>query len=231
VTSGFDDDLHGPGGGTSTGFRQVVALLADGLGEFANATLHLDPVGAARLAALEGCRILVRARNAGDVDALDAPMNEGPAFTLQIAGGRLRILAAATPTPNVVVSGSITELLTWAGSFGRRSPAGLRIDGDGRVLETLADIVGGYRPDFEAPLGRVIGTENATRVIAAAEVAIAGIRSLLQGTSHGLRRSAGQWFATRGSLSDFLDELGDAELQVDRLSARVEQLERGARKT
>jgi ubiquinone biosynthesis protein UbiJ len=227
VNGTADDDLLGAGSNhASTGLGQLVALLADGLGEFANATLHLDPAGAARLSALEGCRILVRARRGGDADANAADATERPAFTLQVTGGQLRIVAGARPAPNVVVSGSITELLTWAASFGGRSPPGLRIDGDGRVLETLADIASGYRPDLEAPLGRVIGTENATRVIAAAEVAIAGIRSLLQGTSDGLRRGAGQWFATRRSLGEFLDELGEAELQVDRLNARVEQLER-----
>ena len=202
--------------GLPPGLRQLADLLADGLGEFANATLGLDPVGAERLAALEGSRVLVRAHRPAAL-----PGAEDLAFTLQVTGGRLRLLAGATDAPNAIVSGSIPDLVGWAASRGRRSPAGLRIDGDSRLLEALAALATDYSPDLERPLGRIVGPATATRMLAAAEVALAGMRSLLQGAAAGVKQGAGQWFATGAALGGFLDELDDLKQSVDRLAARV----------
>ena len=52
-----------------TGLANLAALLADTLAGFANATLALDPAGAARLATLEGRTIELRARVPGAADA------------------------------------------------------------------------------------------------------------------------------------------------------------------
>ena len=177
--------------GTAPQIRQLAALLADGLAEFANATLALDPLSAARLAALEGSCLLIR--SSGSRGAARA---DGTAFTLQVTGGQLRLLKAADATPNTIVSGTLPDLIGWALSRGRNSPAGLRVDGDTRLLETLAEVGDSYRPDLERPLGRLVGPANASRVLAAAEVAFAGMRSLLQSATTGVRQGAAQWFAT-----------------------------------
>jgi len=209
-------------GALPPGLRQLAALLADGLGEFANATLSLDAAGAARLAALEGCSLLVT--TAAPVSASQPASPPGPmelSFSLLVTAGRLRLLAEPVPAPNAIVSGPLRDLAAWALSRGRQHPAGLRIDGDTRLLETLAEIGEGYSPDLERPLGRLLGPANATRLLAAAEVAFAGARSLLQGATAGARQGAAQWFATDQALAGFLDELDDLKLSVDRLAARV----------
>lgn len=207
--------------GLPPGLQQLAALLADGLGEFANATLGLDPVGAARLAELEGCRVLIRAPGAGRF-----PGPAELAFALCVSDGRLRLLAGAVDRPNAIVTGSLPQLVGWAMSRGRSSPAGLRIDGDTRLLETLSEIAQGYDPDLERPLGRLIGPANATRLLATAELAVAGLRSVLQAAASGVRQGAGQWFATGEAAAGFLDELDDLKLAVDRLEARVAAAER-----
>lgn len=203
------------------GLQQLAALLADGLGEFANATLGLDPAGAARLAELEGCRVLIRAHGPAGLP--------GPAelsFALCVSSGRLRLLAGAVDRPNTIVTGSLPQLVSWAMSRGRINPAGLRIDGDTRLLETLSAIAQGYSPDLERPLGRLLGPANATRLLATAELAVAGLRSVMQAAASGVRHGAGQWFATGQDLTGFLDELDELKLAVDRLEARVAAAER-----
>jgi ubiquinone biosynthesis protein UbiJ len=217
------DDGSAERAGLPPGLQQFATLLADGLAEFANATLRLDAAGVARLAALEGSRVLLRTRGAPGL-----PRAETPAFTLLVTGGRLRLLPGASGTPNAIVTGGLADLAGWALSRGRHAPSGLRIEGDTRLIETLAEIAAEYSPDLERPLGRLIGPDNANRMIAAAEVAFAGLRSLVQGAATGARQGAGRWFATNSALDEFLDELDALRLDVDRLAARVEVAERHA---
>ncbi len=207
--------------GLPPGLQQLATLLADGLAEFANATLGLDSAGAARLAALDGSRVLIRTRGPAVLPGADAL-----GFTLQVSNGRLRLLPGATGDANTIVTGGLPDLAGWALSRGRRTPAGLRIEGDTQLLETLAEIAAGYHPDLERPLGRIVGPANATRMLAAAEVAFAGMRSLLQGVTAGAKQGAGRWFATNDGLVGFLDELDELRLEVDRLAARVAAAER-----
>jgi ubiquinone biosynthesis protein UbiJ len=199
-----------------SGLAQLVALLADGLGEFATATLALDPVGAARLAALEGARILIRARPPAGM-----PGPEEIPFGLRVTSGRLRVVAGPVERPRVIVSGSIADLARWALARGATGTSGLQIDGDTQVLETLAAIAHDYRPEFEPPLTRLLGPGPAKGLIEAAEFAFAGLRTVLQTAATGVRQGAGQWFATESAAARFLDELDELKLAVDRLEARV----------
>lgn len=200
-----------------TGLANLAALLADTLAGFANATLALDPAGAARLATLEGRTIELRARVPGAADAV---------FSLRIQHGRLRLVPAVHGTPETIVTGTLPDLLGWALSRGRHTPPGLRIDGDTGLLEAFAAVAEGFAPDLEAPLERLVGADAAGRVAAAAEMTFAGLRTLLDGAAGGLRRGAAQWFATAPAAHAFLDELDDLKLRVDRLAARVERAER-----
>jgi ubiquinone biosynthesis protein UbiJ len=228
--TGFGDPGPDDGAGSGTernglppGVQQFATLLADGLADFANATIGLDAAGAARLGALEGNRVLIRSQVPQGL-----PGPAGLSFTLEVRGGRLRLLPGAAATPNAIVTGGLADLAGWAVSRGRHTPPGLRLEGDTRLLETLAEIAADYRPDLERPLGRIVGAGNANRMIAAAEVAFAGLRSLLQGAATGAKQGAGRWFATHAALDAFLDELDQLRLDVDRLGARVAAAERRA---
>lgn len=228
--TGFGDPGPDDGAGNDSartalppGLQQFATLLADGLADFANATIGLDTAGAARLGALEGNRVLIR----GQVPQ-GLPGPAALSFTLEVKGGRLRLLPGAAATPNAIVTGGLVDLAAWAVSRGRHTPPGLRLEGDTRLLESLAEIAADYRPDLERPLGRIVGAENANRMISAAEVAFAGLRSLLQGAAAGAKQGAGRWFATQSALDGFLDELDELRLDVDRLGARVEAAERHA---
>ena len=198
------------------GLRQLAALLADGLGEFANATLGLDVASAARLAELEGVRVLILARPPAGMPGPD----EIP-FALQVSAGRLRFVAGAVEHPHAIVAGTLPDLIGWVASRGKASPSGLRIDGDTLLLETLSAMAREYRPDLETPLGRLVGSANAVRLLDAAEVAIAGVRTALQTAASGVREGAAQRFATADGLRQFLDELDELTLAVDRLEAHV----------
>jgi ubiquinone biosynthesis protein UbiJ len=203
------------------GLAQLAAVLADALGELANASLGLDPTGAARLAELNGTRAVVRAR-------APAALPAGPeelAFTFSVEQGRLRLRTGAVEHPHAVVSGSLGDLISWALSRGRETSAGLRIEGDTRLFETLAALARDYRPDLQGPLGRLLGPTAAARLIDAAELAAAGVRSVLQTAASGVRQGAGEWFATEQATAGFLDELDELRLAVDRLEARVSAAE------
>jgi len=196
--------------------RNLAALLTDGLAEFANATLSLDPAGTARLAALEGCRLLVMSRESAVGPA-------GPlTFTLAVQNGRLRLLPERCERPHVIVTGAVADLLGWAVSRGRSVPAGLSIDGDTRLLEALAEIANDFAPDLQPPLRSVLGAAAADQIVSAAEFALAGLRSVLQGAGGTLKEGARQWFASESQLEGFLTELDSLRLRVDRLAARVE---------
>jgi ubiquinone biosynthesis protein UbiJ len=204
--------------------RNLAALVADGLAEFANATLGLDPAGTARLAALEGSRLLIMSRD-------PAPGADGPlTFTLAVQNGRLRLLPARCERPNVIVTGALPDLLGWALSRGRRTPAGLSIEGDTRLLEALAEIAHDFAPDLAPPLRHVVGAAAADQLVSAAEFALAGLRSLLQGAGATLKDGARYWFAADAQRQVFLTELDLLRLRVDRLAARVE-LETSRRRT
>lgn len=220
--SGSDDRQAGSGGATlPPGLAQLAAVLADALGELANATLALDPTGTARLAELNGSRAVVRAR-------APAALRAGPqelAFTFSVEQGRLRLRTGSVEHPHAVVSGSLGDLISWAISRGRETPAGLRIEGDTRLFETIAALASDYRPDLQGPLARLLGPTAAARLMDAAELAAAGVRSVLQTAASGVRQEAGEWFATERAVAGFLDELDELRLAVDRLQARVDAAE------
>ena len=210
------------------GLRGFAALLADGLAEFANATLDLDPAGAARLAALDGTRVLIRTSAPTLAPVISGEPTGGATdlvFSLKVSGERLRLFYGPIDAPDVIVTGSPTVLIGWALSRGRNRAPGLRIDGDSHRLDALAEIVRTFTPDLARPLGRLFGAEGASQLLGAAELAFAGLRSVIEGAGAGLKQGSAQWFATREGLQAFLDELDELRIDVDRLAARVAAVE------
>ncbi|MEQ8857064.1 MAG: SCP2 sterol-binding domain-containing protein [Pseudomonadales bacterium] len=189
------------------------AVLADVLADLANRSLDLDPASRARLAALEGNRIQL-SMDLGPLGQRD--------LTLTVISGQLRAFARAAQSPHVILRGNPAALAAWLLGADTDSAGGLSIDGDTTVLAEFSALLRGFRPDVAGPLERVIGAEGARTLLGTAELALAGLRSALEGAGRSVREGAAQTFVDRAQASRFLDDLDDLRLRVDRLAARVD---------
>lgn len=201
--------------------RGLDSVLADALADLANKSLDLDPASRARLSGLDGHRLQITAD-------LPPPLG-GRDFALTVQAGRLRFFPHAPERPNVIVRGAPPDLAAWL--IGGENAAGTRltIDGDPTVLAELRAALTAFRPDFGRPLGDLLGAELAQTALGAAELALATLRSALEGAGRSVREGAAETFVDRAGANRFLDELDDLRLRVDRLAARVEAREQRAR--
>jgi ubiquinone biosynthesis accessory factor UbiJ len=187
------------------------AVLADTLAELANLSLNLDPASRARLAALEGRRIQLNA---------SFPEPLGPReFTLLIQGGRLRLFTHAQDAPNVIVRGAPADLVS--AIFAGSDQARLTIDGDATVLHEFSAALRDFRPDLGGPLSQMLGADAARAALGTAELAFAGLRSLLEGAGNTVRDGATRTFVDRAQAERLLDDVDELRLRIDRLGARV----------
>ncbi len=188
------------------------AVLADMLADLANRSLELDPASRARLAALEGSRVQLTTPFPG----------LGPRdFTLSVQAGRLRLFPHALEDPHVLVRGSAADLAATILGASDTARSRLEIHGDSSVLQALTAALHGYRPDLDGPLSRMLGPEAAHSVLGAAEMALAGLRSALEGAGSSVRQSAARAFVDRVQANRLADELDDLRLRIDHLGARV----------
>jgi ubiquinone biosynthesis protein UbiJ len=193
------------------------AVLADALTDLANRGLGLDPATAARLAALEGRRLRLEAE-------LPGPLGS-QSVTLEIRDGGLHRPRHDDVPPNVIVRGRPPALLAWLGGVDAGAAGQIHIDGDSAVLAELRSALLGFRPDAEAPLAGLLGPDLARDLLGGAELAMATLRSALQGGTNAMRHSAGASLADHRQLDVLLDRLDDLRLRVDRLGARVAEQE------
>jgi ubiquinone biosynthesis protein UbiJ len=206
---------------TSGSFNTFETLLTDALAELANASLNLDPSSAARLSKLDGRSIRIIAEFPPPLSARH--------FTLRIESARMRLYPYEIADPNVIIEGPVPELARWlqtgesaaAGRPQGRPQGRLRIDGDTTVLQEVSDLFSGFAPDLSAPLSGFIGAGAADNLLGMGELAIAGLRSALEGIGGSLRQSASERFVSRPQLDQLLDSIDDMRLRVDRLAARV----------
>lgn len=200
---------------SSTGTRRGLdSMLADVLADLANRSLDLDPASRARLSSLEGRQVQISM-------SLPPPLGRRD-FTLSVQGGRLRFFPHAAAAPHVIVRGSPADLGTWLFGGENAARARLEIDGDSTVLGELRAALQAFRPDFADPLGRVLGREVAQTALGAAELALATLRSAFEGASQAMRDGASRAFVDRRQAGQFLDELDELRLRIDRLAARVQ---------
>lgn len=189
------------------------AVLVDGLAALANASLDLDPISRAKLAALEGYQVQI-------ISEAPSPLGERH-FGLTVTAAGLRFHARALERPNVIVRGTPLDLATWLlageGAAGTR----LVIDGDATVLQQLLAVLRGFRPDPAVPLERLLGRDLTTRALGGVELALSALRSAFDAAGGSMRQQAARTFADSRQLEGFLDELDDLRLRVDRLAARV----------
>ena len=203
---------------SSGGFSTVETLFTDALAELANASLNLDPSSAARLTRLDGRSIRIIAEFPPPLSARH--------FTLRIENTRLRLYPYEIANPNVIIGGPISDLARWlqAGEFRRaegRPQGRLRIDGDATVLQEVSALFSGFAPDLTRPLAGIVGRDAADNLVGMGELAIAGLRSALEGVSGSFRQSASEQFVSRPQLDQLLDSIDDMRLRIDRLAARV----------
>lgn len=200
---------------SDTGARSGLdSVFADVLADLANRSLDLDPASRARLAALDGRRVQLSA-------ALPPPFGRRD-FTLQVSGGRLRLLPHAAVDPHVIVRGSVPDLLAWLLGGENAARGRLDIDGDSTVLAELRAALKAFRPELGEPLRRLLGDELTQSALGAAELALATLRSAFEGVQQSVRDGAAHAFVDRRECERFLDELDELRLRVDRLAARVQ---------
>lgn len=210
---------------SSGGFSTVETLFTDVLAELANASLNLDPSSAARLSRLDGRSIRIIAE-------FPPPLSVRH-FTLRIENARMRLYPYDIADPNVIIRGPIPDLARWLQTGGpddtgrpqgRRQgrPQGrLRIDGDAAVLQEVGEMFSSFAPDLTGPLTGIIGADAADNLLGIGELAVAGLRSALEGVGGSLRQSASERFVNRPQLDQLLDSIDDMRLRIDRLAARV----------
>ena len=198
----------------SGGRRGLDSVLADALADLANRSLDLDPASRARLSALEGRRLQLSTTLPGPLGRRD--------FTLMVSGGRLRLSPHAAAEPHVIVRGSAPDLLAWLLGGEGAERGRLDIDGDSTVLAELRAAIAAFRPELGEPLRRLVGDELTQTALGAAELALATLRSALEGVQQSMRDGAAHAFVDRRQCERFLDELDELRLRVDRLDARVQ---------
>ena len=89
------------------------------------------------------------------------------------------------------------------------------------MLQEVSALFSGFAPDLTRPLAGIVGREAADNLVGMGELAIAGLRSALEGVSGSFRQSASERFVSRPQLDQLLDSIDDMRLRIDRLAARV----------
>jgi ubiquinone biosynthesis protein UbiJ len=193
--------------------------LADALAQWAvaltNGALSLDPVARARLARLTGRTI-----------ALEPHTSTEP-LTLRFAEDHIELVRSTVVAPTVVLSGPPTAMLDafLRGDFG----GALVIDGDEVTLAEFADILRTSRPDLEAPLARVLGTDAARGLVGFVELGLETFRRVLRDAAveggELVKHGAEQRYLGRAEFDEFARRRHTASLRLDRLSVRVDRID------
>lgn len=201
----------------------ALSALNGPLGTIGNRTLALDPRSRARLAALDMATVQFEI-----VPPVDGP---DTLVVLQIENATISFHASSPSTPNAIVRGTLPAMIGWliSGTQGT-VPAGISFEGDESLLQHIAALVRGYRPDLEAPLGRLFGAAATRELLGAAETTVNFLRSAFDGltgaATASAQASARAGFVAEPDMPAMLDTLDALQLRVDRLNARVRELER-----
>lgn len=199
----------------------VLSALNGPLGILGSSTLALDPRSRARLTALEGAIVQFEI----------VPPADGPdtLVVVQIDNAAVSFHTSSQATPNAIVRGTLPAMIGWLVSGAGTAPAGITFEGDEHLLQSIAALTRGYRPDLEAPLGRLLGPAAARELLGAAETTVNLLRSAFSGLSGAAtasaQASARAGFVAEPDMPEMLDTLDALQLRVDRLNARVRELE------
>ncbi|MEE4361056.1 MAG: SCP2 sterol-binding domain-containing protein [Pseudomonadales bacterium] len=179
--------------------------------------LRTDPATAAELRAMGSGRLHL---------ALERP---ALALTLVLseAGTRIEAGDAETADASVHLTPAAVAAFLSGDAEGAVLAGDARITGDTQLAERAFAALARFRPDFAAPLARVLGDAP----VAAASTAAREGRTFVRDTVTRSRERTRDWLTgesgllpSRPEVSRFLDEVDDARLATDRLEARIRRL-------
>ena len=180
-----------------------------------NGALALDGVAEARLARLEGSTVLI---------VCTSPVEQ---VTLRCIGSRFSVTREAANAPHVIVRGTPAELL---GAFTGLGAPNVAIEGDEVLLGELRSILRDLEPDLTRPLAPLIGKEPAAALAGFAQVGAATLRSIFSTleseSSRAARNRLHASFLDHNRFDAFARRIANLRLATDRLSARIDALER-----
>jgi ubiquinone biosynthesis protein UbiJ len=188
------------------------AALADIATGISRQALQSDPQLLARLGSLQGNTV-----------ELQCTLPPGT-WHVSIDAEGLSVQSGPAVAPQAVVRGTLTSLIAWLLPGGNTS--GLEVSGDNTLLLELADMLKGFSPDLAVPLSDLLGAELANSLVGGAEAGIQALQSLLAGAGRGVQTQAGRQFVQQSQLDAFLDGVDALRLRVDRLDARIREVER-----
>ncbi len=188
------------------------AALADIATDISRQALQSDPQLLARLGSLQGNTV-----------ELQCTLPPGT-WHVSIDAEGLSVRSGPAAAPQAVVRGTLTSLIAWLLPGGNNS--GLEVSGDNTLLLELADMLKGFSPDLAVPLSDLLGAELANSLVGGAEAGLQALQSLLAGAGRGVQTQAGRQFVQQSQLDAFLDGVDALRLRVDRLDARIREVER-----
>ncbi len=195
-------------------FGMALADIATRVGRQA---VQADPQLSARLRQLQG-----------NVIELQCTL---PAATwhILIEADGLRTQAGPAAAPHAIVRGTLAALSGWL--LPGANPDGVEVSGDHTLLIELTDILKDFSPDLNAPFSALFGPELGANLLGGAEAGLQALQSLFKGASETVQQQATRQFVQQPQLAGFLDGVDQLRLQVDRLAARIQELESAQHKT
>lgn len=186
-----------------------------------NRALALDPATRTALATLDGRRIALR---------LDAPPL---ALQVQVQGDRLRVGPVPEDgAPDLSVRSTLGGLLAqipWLRPDSGAAPPGrLRIEGDAELAQQLQKLARRFDPDWERPFASVFGDVLGVQV---ARAVATGLRQARTASAEGAQvlgeylTEEAREVVSRDELNAFFDDVDALRDAVERLAARIDQLQ------
>lgn len=209
------------GSATRSGLEE---LFSQALTSIGNLTLKLDPLSQARLDALEGICVRFEVVTPDREDLLITVVRvcDGQ-LVVATLGSHDRTEDSSDDKPNAIVTGPAGDLLALLSNRGTSSR--VTIDGDEQVLADLATLLKHFEPDLAGPMGEILGTQAADNLVGIAEAAIAALKSTAESLGAVARQGAQARYLGNPEFDQMLGRLEELQLRVDRLGARVRDIE------
>ncbi len=144
--------------------------------------------------------------------------------------GELLLSTECPETPNTIIQGPISAFVTLALFKNPREAAnqGLRIEGDTAIAEALQNLFFSLNIDWEQWLSNYLGDTVAYQLTDGLSAARNKTQGLLSAASEKTRdylQSEGKYMPTPTETSTFLNDVDKLRASIDRLEARIKNLE------
>ena len=141
-----------------------------------------------------------------------------------VKDGTLVTQPGAAPAPQVIVRGHAMAMAAWIAP-GSPAPGQLEISGDNTLATELVEILRDFQPDLVEPMSRILGPDAAATLLGTAELGLKSMQSLLSGVGQSMSDTAAANFVRSPQLDNLLTGIDRLRLRVDRLAAKVTELE------